>query len=72
MNKQTRAWQRLSQDVHVHATGARIERRGYPIQHGWYLVDAAGGRPTQYFEPTPQGCDRAFLTFESRQIPSRS
>lgn len=72
MNKQTRAWQRLSHDVHVHATGARIERRGYPIQSGWYLVDPAKGLPAERFEPTARGCDRAFMAFESRRIQPKS
>jgi len=57
------SWERVSEHLFVHVTGARIERRGYPERYGWYLMPAESDVPPLYFEPTPGGCDQAFVAF---------
>jgi len=58
-------WERVAEHLHVHSSGARIERRGFPNHQGWYLV--APSRETLRFDATSEGCDRAFLAFEGRR-----
>ncbi|HEV3026888.1 MAG TPA: hypothetical protein VG457_04905 [Planctomycetota bacterium] len=57
-------WARISEHCFVHRSGACIERRGYPSAvPGWYLVPDPRGESSRRFEPTPQGCDDAFIAF---------
>lgn len=60
-------WTRASEYLFVHDTGARIERRGFPHPVGWYLVSPDDDQPAVRFEPTPNGCDCAFVAFSGRQ-----
>ena len=57
------SWEKISEHLFVHVTGARIERRGYPQRYGWYLVPAEPSAPPLWFEGTPGGCDQAFVAF---------
>lgn len=57
------SWEKISDHLFVHSSGARIERRGYPHRYGWYLVPADPRAETLYFESTPTGCDQAFIAF---------
>ena len=59
-----RTWTKVSDHLYVHASGAKIERRGYPEPLGWYLVDVDS---TRRFEPTAQGCDQAFIAFAGKR-----
>lgn len=59
------SWEKVSEYVYAHVSGARIERRGYPDKPGWYLIGATGDIE-QRFEPTPAGCDDAFVAFSGR------
>ena len=61
-----RPWTRQSEDVYIHRTGARIERRGFPAEAGWYLVSPQRGQTHQRFLPTTQGCDDAFIAFSAK------
>ena len=61
------SWVRESEYLFVHRSGARIERRGYPSTPGWYLVPQAGQEHHHRFEPTPQGCDDAFIAFAASE-----
>lgn len=62
------SWAKVSEHLYVHVSGARIERRGYPDAQGWYLVPASPADPTRRFDPTPQGCDDAFVAFAGDQV----
>ncbi len=62
----SRPWTRQSEYIFVHRTGARIERRGYPVTPGWYLVPDKNSPDAQRYDPTPQGCDEAFIAFSAR------
>ena len=57
------SWEKVSDHLFHHVSGARIERKGYPHRYGWYLVPAEPGVPPLFFEPTPDGCDQAFIAF---------
>jgi len=57
------AWERVSPHEFVHISGARIERRGFSSRQGWYLVPAAPEGRARRYEPTVDGCDRAFYSF---------
>jgi len=56
-------WEKVSDHLFVHSSGARIERRGYPARYGWYLLPADPGAPPIWFDGTPAGCDQAFIAF---------
>jgi len=60
------SWTRVSEYAFVHTSGARIERRGFPVAAGWFLTPAEPGQPSQRFEPTFHGCDQAFIAFAGR------
>jgi len=57
------SWERRSDHLYVHVTGARIERKGYPERYGWYLTPAEPGQAALFFEATTGGCDQAFVAF---------
>jgi hypothetical protein len=57
------AWAKASEDIYVHVSGARIERRGFPGPYGWYLVPADPRKKPRRFDGSPQGCDDAFVAF---------
>lgn len=61
------SWTRVSEYAFVHTSGARIERRGFPNNAGWFLTPAEPGQPSRRFEATPQGCDQAFIAFAGRE-----
>jgi hypothetical protein len=61
------AWAKVSEYLYVHVSGARIERRGLPEPQGWYLIPANPIDPSRRFEPTPQGCDSAFVAFAGEE-----
>jgi len=62
------SWAKVSEYLYVHVSGTRIERRGYPEPHGWYLVLDDSVQEPQWFAPTPQGCDDAFLAFTALEV----
>lgn len=64
--KWVEGWTKVSEHLHVHSSGARIERRGYPARHGWYLLPTAKSEARR-FEPTAAGCDEAFVAFAGQQ-----
>lgn len=57
------SWEKLSDRLFVHVTGAKIERRGYPLRYGWYLLPADPLSEPIYFDASPAGCDQAFIAF---------
>lgn len=57
-------WTKVSEHLYVHASGTRIERRGYPDRAGWNLLSP--GEAARWFAPTVAGCDEAFVAFASR------
>jgi hypothetical protein len=57
------SWEKVSEHLFLHVSGARIERKGYPQRYGWYLVPADAAVPPLFFDPTPGGCDQAFIAF---------
>lgn len=59
-------WSKDSDYLYIHTSGARIERRGYPGQPGWYLVFPRERDTVRRFEPTTYGCDQAFIAFAGR------
>ena len=60
------SWTRVSEYAFHHTSGARIEIRGLPHPNGWFLTHSEPGQPSTRFEPTPQGCDQAFIAFAGR------
>ena len=56
-------WEKLSEHLFIHSSGARIERRGYPHRYGWYLTPADPGAESLCFDGSPAGCDQAFIAF---------
>ena len=56
-------WEKVSDRLFVHVTGAKIERKGYPSRYGWYLIPADPGAEALAFEASPAGCDQAFIAF---------
>lgn len=63
-------WTKVSEHLYEHVSGTRIERRGYPEQHGWYLISPVPQEPIQRFKPNPEGCDAAFVAFASQRAVS--
>jgi len=57
------SWEKVSDRLFVHVTGAKIERRGYPHRYGWYLIPADPLVEPLYFDASPSGCDQAFIAF---------
>jgi hypothetical protein len=57
------SWEKASEHLFVHVTGARIERKGSSQSYGWYLTPSQPGVDALVFEPTPEGCDQAFIAF---------
>jgi len=64
-------WTKVSEYRHVHTSGTVIERRGFPVPHGWYLFPAEEGEPARRFAPTAEGCDEAFVVFAGQQAAAR-
>jgi hypothetical protein len=65
------SWTKVSEYRHVHSSGTVIERRGFPIPHGWYLIPAGEGEPAWRFAPSAEGCDEAFVVFAGQQAAAR-
>ena len=60
-------WSKESDYLYVHSSGARIERRGYPGEPGWYLSFPRERETVRRFEPTTYGCDQAFIAFAGKR-----
>jgi hypothetical protein len=60
-------WTKVSDYLYVHASGARIERKGIPARPGWYLSFPRESRNARRFEPTTYGCDQAFVAFAAKK-----
>jgi len=60
-------WTKVSEHLYVHASGARLERRGFPEQHGWYLQFPRQCETTRRFAPDADGCDQAFVAFAGKR-----
>lgn len=60
-------WVKVSNYLYVHASGARIERRGYPATPGWYLMFPQERDMIRRFEATTYGCDQAFVAFAAKR-----
>ena len=60
-------WSKVSDYLYVHSSGAKIERRGYPVKPGWYLMFPRDRASLRRFEPTTAGCDQAFIAFAGRR-----
>jgi hypothetical protein len=60
-------WSKDAEYLYVHASGARIERRGYPGRPGWYLSFPGERGTSRWFEPTTYGCDQAFIAFAGKR-----
>ena len=57
------SWEKVSEHLFLHVSGARIERRGYPERYGWYLISVDPLQAPLWFDPSPGGCDQAFVAF---------
>ena len=57
------SWEKASDHLFVHVSGATIERKGLPHRYGWYLISADPTVEPLCFESTPAGCDQAFIEF---------
>jgi hypothetical protein len=64
-------WTKVSEYLYVHESGARIERRGYPDPHGWYLTSPLPGEAVRWFQASAEGCDAAFVAFAGQRAVSR-
>ena len=60
-------WTKVTEHLYVHSSGAKIERRGYPEQHGWYLQFPEQGQTIRRFAPDADGCDQAFVAFAGKR-----
>jgi hypothetical protein len=56
-------WDRDSDQLFLHPSGVRIERRTYRKQDGWALVPADLDQAVLMFPPDPAGRAKAFLAF---------
>jgi hypothetical protein len=60
-------WTKVSDYLYTHSSGARIERKGFPARPGWYLSFAGERTTVRRFEPSPRGCDQAFVAFAGKR-----
>ena len=60
-------WTKVSEQLYVHSSGARIERKGIPATPGWYLLFPRDRGTIRRFEPSARGCDEAFVAFAARR-----
>jgi len=61
-------WDRETDTLFIHDTGARIERRTYRQKEGWFLIPADLDQEVLGFDPTPEGRDQAFAAFAQGKL----
>jgi mannose/cellobiose epimerase-like protein (N-acyl-D-glucosamine 2-epimerase family) len=61
--KPPKGWEPESDTLFIHANGTRIERRLYRDKKGWFLIPTELDQEVVYFDPTPEGRDKAFAAF---------
>jgi mannose/cellobiose epimerase-like protein (N-acyl-D-glucosamine 2-epimerase family) len=62
--KPPKGWDPESDTLFIHANGVRIELRVYRDRRGWFLIPTDLAQEVVYFDPTPEGRDQAFATFD--------
>jgi len=58
-----KGWEKDSDKLFIHETGIRIQRMTYKGKDGWFLVPVDLDAAVIEFEPTKEGCDKAFEAF---------
>ena len=58
-----KGWEKDSDKLFIHETGIRIARMTYKGKDGWFLVPVDLDAAVIEFEPTKEGCDKAFEAF---------
>lgn len=66
-----KGWEKDSEKLYIHRTGARIQLMTYREKEGWYLVPAELDQPLMGFLPTSEGRDKAFEAF-AKPSPTRA
>jgi hypothetical protein len=61
-------WDRETDTLYIHDSGARIERRLYRQKEGWFLIPADLDQEVLGFDPTPEGRDQAFAAFAQGKL----
>ncbi|MBI2933457.1 MAG: hypothetical protein HYY16_17570 [Planctomycetes bacterium] len=56
-------WEKDSEKLYVHRSGARIQLMTYREKEGWFLIPAELDQPLIGFLPTSEGRDKAFEAF---------
>lgn len=63
-----KGWKQESEAAYIHPSGARIERRIYRGQEGWFLIPPSLDQEVLSFAPTPEGRDGAFAAFAAGKL----
>lgn len=66
--KTPKGWKRESETAYAHGTDARIERRVYRGQEGWFLIPPDLDQEVLCFAPTSEGRDGAFAAFAAGKL----
>ena len=56
-------WEKESEDLFIHKSGFRVQRRTYMAKEGWFLISPDLDTPPAQFPMTPEGRDQAFEAF---------
>ncbi len=57
-------WEKESESLYIHESGARISKSAYRGQDGWWVFPVDLDAPPLQFPATEAGRDEAFATFE--------
>ena len=60
-------WSKESEDLFIHKSDYRVQRRTYQGKEGWFLIPPDLDTPPLPFAMTPQGRDEAFDYFSKHE-----
>lgn len=63
-----KGWDKESETLFIHDSGARIEKRTYREKEGWFIIPADLDAEVVGYDPTPEGRDKAFADFAEGKI----
>ena len=63
-----KGWDKESETLFIHTSGARIERRTYREKEGWFIIPADLDAEVIGYDPTPEGRDKAFADFVEGKV----
>jgi hypothetical protein len=63
-----KGWDKESETLFIHSSGARIERRTYREKDGWFIIPADLDQEVVGYDPTPEGRDKAFTDFVEGKV----